>query len=111
MCIRDSDDHAGTSRTKEAVYLDARDADPPERHELVDGDSAPLVERQAGYIAESDARRWIVLGDVPGAGSGDVKELRHKKRVRFIGLRAIGIGACELREQVEKLDLGHRSDS
>lgn len=104
-------DHAGTHRAKEAVDLDARDAEPAERHELIDRDRAPFVERQAGDIAEGDARRRIVLGDVPGAGSGDVKELGHEKRISLVGLRTIGIGASEFRELVQKLHLGHRSDS
>lgn len=48
-------DHAGTNRTKVAVNLDTWDAKPLERHELVDGNSAPLVEHQASDIAEGDA--------------------------------------------------------
>ena len=60
-----SDDQARLRLPEEAVDLDARNTHPLELHKLVNGNTAPLVEREARDISESDTSLRVVFGKVP----------------------------------------------
>ena len=84
---------------------------PRELKKLVNGDKSPLIEGQASDISKSNALFWIVLGDVPGAGSGYIKNLCQDARIFFAILGVQWITSGKLREIDEKLVFGHKSDS
>jgi hypothetical protein len=74
-------DHARSTGLEVSIDFDSRDAKPLKFEKLVDRDTAPLVKSESGHITESDAFLWIVLSDIPGAGSGDIEELGNETRI------------------------------
>lgn len=92
---------------KVAVDLYARDAIPGDVGELVNRYGAPLVKGKTCDIAESNACLWVVLADVPGAGSGDIEKFGDEYRVASTVLAVQRIALGEGGNPGKKLGLGH----
>ena len=103
-------DLAGEGLLEVKIELDARDAEPAEGHEFIDGDASPLIEGEARDIAKSDARLRVVLGYIPSARSGDVEELCHKARIFFAILRVKRVSAGASFELLEESCRFHRKE-
>lgn len=98
------------------IDLDAGNAHPSQRHELVDGYRSPFVERKAGHISESDPVGWIVLGEIPRSASREVEELGRNDGIVdvFLGTGGIPLHAAFkgrkescLVHRIEGYEIGH----
>ena len=90
-----------------AVDFYPRNSHPLELHKLVNGNTAPLVEREARDISESDTSLRVVLRDIPSAASRDIEELGNETRVFNFRLRAIRITLHELLDFRDEFCLVH----
>lgn len=83
------------------IKLYARNTEPAERHELINGDASPLVVGKTRYISEGYSSLRVVFTDIPSARSRDIKELGEEARIFFavLGVKAVALGELfELRE-------------
>lgn len=90
------------------IDLDAGNAQPSKRHELVDGYQSPFVKGESGHVSISNPVRWIVLGEIPRAASREVEELGGNDRIVDVFLGTGGIPLHTALKGSEKTCLVHR---